>query len=314
VTDLLAAGRDVTERTYNGYTVYASGNGSQLAPLDEAGEYVVGTQWAVEATLDVRAGDASPVSGNLRTAFAAAREGYVRFAVNVSADRLPSGSPAAARNVEYGYGSLSRRDGSSDGGGDPSSVMLSVSARASDADSAAALREQLQAGLTAVRDSLDELDRPGLRNRAERLVERTEVSRDGVTVTVRNPDGGVAVATAVAALVAIFVIGVGQQQPAAPTALFEFYYADTGDRLTITHGGGDSIDASQLTVRGEGLAATGTWRALDGEASAGGDPVAVTAGDRVAVGADGDYRVEVVWESADGTATEVLATDDGPAA
>ena len=308
VTELVETSVDVTERTYRDRTVYASGNGSQLAVLGD-GQYVLGTPTAVERTVDVRNGEVGTVGGEIRTAYDAARGGYMRFAFDIPAERVPVSdgqAAAAARGIEYGYGSLYR---------DGQSRLLSLTARTADEESAALLHTQLEEGVVAVRADLDRLERPQLRSRVERLLTNTELSRDGRTVTVRNPDGGVAIATAVAAVVVSFVLGLGDQPVPGPQAAFEFDYDRAAEQLTVQHEGGDEVAAARLSVEGQGLDVTGTWAALGGETSGDtGDQPALQAGDTLSLGASPDYELSLVWTAADGSTSQVLSTATGPEA
>ncbi|MFT4949890.1 MAG: hypothetical protein ACI9CA_002032 [Natronomonas sp.] len=308
VTELVETSVDVTERTYRDRPVYASGNGSQLAVLGD-GRHVLGTPAAVEGVVDVRSGETEPVGEEVRAAYNAARGGYMRFGFDIPPERVPGSdgqAAAAARGVEYGYGSLYRDD---------RSLLLSVTARSEDEESAELLRTQLESGVDTVRGGLDRVDRPQLRSRVERLLTTTELSRDGRTVTVRNAEGGIAIATAVAAVVVSFVLGLGTQPVDAPEAAFAFDYDRTAERLTVQHRGGDPLAAARLSVEGTGLDTTGTWVALGGEANGerAGRP-AVRAGDTLSIGARPDYDVSLVWTAADGSASLPLGTNTGPEA
>jgi len=306
VTELVETSVDVTERTYRDHTVYASGNGSQLAVLGD-GRYVLGTPMAVERVVDVQDGGAQVVGDEVRTAYEAARGGYMRFGFDIPPERVPgSDGPAAtaARGIEYGYGSLYR---------DGQSLLLSLTARTEDEESAELLHTQLEEGTGAVRSELDRVERPQIRSRLERLLTKTELSRDGRTVTVRNAEGGVAIATAVAAVVVSFVLGLGSQPVGAPEVAFDFDYDRAAGELTVTHRAGDHVAATRLSVEGRGLDATGTWAGLGGRAGGDlGDQPAVQAGDSVTVGASPGYEARVVWTAADGSASRTLATDTGP--
>ncbi|WP_159902754.1 type IV pilin [Salinirussus salinus] len=307
VTELVETSVDVTERTYGDHTVYGSGNGSQLAVLGD-GRYVLGTPMAVERVVDVQNGDVQPVGGEVRTAYAAARGGYMRFGFDIPPERLSGsgGQAAAARDIEYGYGSLFR---------DGRSLLLSLTARTEDVESAEALRAQLGEGIEAVRADLDQIERPQLRSRVERLLTKTELSRDGPTVTVRNSEGGVAIATAVAAVVVSFVLGLGSRPVDAPEAVFGFDYDPAAEQLTVQHRGGDHIAAARLSAEGQGVGATGAWAALGGEASGTiGEQPAVQAGDSLVLGARPGYDLSLVWTAADGSTSRTLATDSGPEA
>lgn len=306
VTQLVETSVDVTERTYRDHTVYASGNGSQLAVLGN-GRYVLGTPTAVERAVDVQNGELQPVGGEVQTAYDAARGGYMRFGFDIPPGRVPESggqAAAAARGIEYGYGSLYRED---------QSLLLSLTARTEDEKSAELLYTQLAEGVGAVRADLDRVERPQLRSRIERLLTTTELSRDGRTVTVRNSEGGVATATVVAAVVVSFVLGLGSRPVDAPEAAFEFDYDRAADDLAVQHRGGDHIAATQLSVEGQELDATGTWAALGGEASGDiGDQPAVQAGDTLTLSARPDYEARLVWTAADGSDSQTLATGSGP--
>ncbi|MFC7194817.1 hypothetical protein ACFQL4_09425 [Halosimplex aquaticum] len=61
-----------------------------IAVLDD-GQYAFGTQQAVNDTIEVYAGDANPVDGDLRTAYDETRNGYIRYAQrsqNVNVTRI----------------------------------------------------------------------------------------------------------------------------------------------------------------------------------------------------------------------------------
>jgi len=309
-------GDDRQERTYADTTVYDVGE-SSVATLGD-GQYVAGTTAAVEDALDVRAGDASTVGGEVRTAYEAARSGYVRFGFDVPSEltAAASGSDDAAatvaRNVAYGYGSVFSVD--SDAG-----VTFTVAA--GDEEGAETIEGQLDDWLTAAREDLGEgSDRPqSIQERLGTLLEGTDVTRDGSTVTVRNEDsGGELVALAIAVFFGGFAIGTGESRggsgrPVTPQAMFGFEYDADAGKLRVTHEGGDHIAARRLVIRGDGLDRTGSWRDLGGDASGtvDGKP-AVAAGDRVALGAAPDYEALVVWEAEDRSVSTTLAQDVGP--
>lgn len=93
------------------------------------------------------------------------------------------------------------------------------------------------------------------------------------------------------------------QQPSAPTAAFEFDQEDGA--VTITHTSGDNIPAKELSIRGEGLATTGSWDALGGGTT---DDGMVAAGNSVSVETTSStVEVRVVWESPDSDASATLA-------
>lgn len=306
VTELVETSVDVTERTYRDHTVYASGTGSQLAVLDD-GQYTLGTPLAVERVVDVQNGDAQPVGGEVRTAYDATRGGYMRFGFDIPPERVPGSdgqAAAAARGLEYAYGSLYR---------DNQSLLLSLTARTEDEESAELLHTRLEEGIGAVRAELDRVERPQIRSRVERLLTTTDISLDGRTVTVRNAEGGVAIATAVAVVVVSIVLGLSSRPADAPAVAFELEYDRTTEKLTVQHSGGNTVAAARLSVEGQGLDATGTWAGLGGEASGdiGGQP-AIRAGDALTLAARPDYDLTLGWTAVDGSTSVTLRTDSGP--
>ncbi|WP_324760390.1 type IV pilin N-terminal domain-containing protein [Haloarcula montana] len=133
----------------------------------------------------------------------------------------------------------------------------------------------------------------------------------------------VAITVILAAVIASFVLGLGDQtQSATPQASFSFDY-ESGTSLSVTHDGGDTINANELYIRGQldtsttnvdlqwsdfGSAGTevtaGQGITIDGSAS---NPSA-------AVAPDGTYDIRVVYESAEGDSSATLGQDSGPEA
>lgn len=63
----------------------------------------------------------------------------------------------------------------------------------------------------------------------------------------------VAITVILAAVIATFVLGLGGQvSQTAPQASFDFDYNSTGDNITISHRGGDTVEAQKLLVTSEG--------------------------------------------------------------
>jgi len=125
-----------------------------------------------------------------------------------------------------------------------------------------------------------------------------------------------AISIALAAVTAGVVVGSDDIIQTTPQASFDFTYeagatgsadlTDAGDsgRLTITHAGGDTIDASTLTVRAQpGGTAGESALGWSGDVSAGA-PVAVTV--------DDDATVRLV-HTTDASSTTVATWDGGQA-
>jgi flagellin-like protein len=118
----------------------------------------------------------------------------------------------------------------------------------------------------------------------------------------------VAITVILAAVIASFVLGLGDQNNPAPTADFQFDYNGTSDDLTITHNQGEELDGSNVYVRGNSdLGSTGEW---ESDLSAGST---IAAGDSHTIsGTSSGYTVNVVWEDPDSDSTSTLSSDEGP--
>lgn len=141
----------------------------------------------------------------------------------------------------------------------------------------------------------------------------------------------VAITVILAAVIATFVLGLGEQvSDTAPQASFSFDYDDgaptDGDTdswgfvndtnvdalLTIQHSGGPNIDGGLLGVSGSSFnlssgnytdfsTATEDWAAEE-----------MNAGDRIDVWLANDDSVSITWTSEDGTTSATLQTYDAP--
>ncbi|RKS83818.1 flagellin-like protein [Haloarcula quadrata] len=129
----------------------------------------------------------------------------------------------------------------------------------------------------------------------------------------------VAITVILAAVIASFVLGLGDQaQQATPQASFSFEYEgppSTGtNELTITHDGGDAIEAQEIYVRGEfgsngGADSAGTWNSFSSGAADGSE---ISAGQSTSISVDATYDLRVVYEPVEGDTSATLAQDSGP--
>ena len=108
----------------------------------------------------------------------------------------------------------------------------------------------------------------------------------------------VAITVILAAVIGTFVLGLGDQvQETAPNANFDF--DNSGDNLTITHTGGDSIDADELFVRGDReINSSTTFADGDGEFDFSGS---MNGGDTITVEGqlNSSETIRVVWDNGD---------------
>jgi len=124
----------------------------------------------------------------------------------------------------------------------------------------------------------------------------------------------VAITVILAAVIASFVLGLGDQNNPAPTADFEIDYNGAGGGpIEVTLNDGEELEAANVYIRGEALSDTGQWDASspgpDGET----DGDVIKAGMSAEVSASSDaWVVNVVWEDPDSDQTSTLSDDRGP--
>ncbi|ELZ20608.1 hypothetical protein C475_20133 [Halosimplex carlsbadense 2-9-1] len=158
----------------------------------------------------------------------------------------------------------------------------------------------------------------------------------------------VAITVILAAVIASFVLGLGNQaQQGAPTATIGFDYEQTADSpsspygpsagwLKVSHDGGDTIANEELYIRGDGFIPESDWDSGSGStniedadydatvdtsvtsagswpaAAGSGDDSAVVSGDSVDVGVESDYEISVVYQSQEGDTSSTLNEQEGP--
>jgi len=124
----------------------------------------------------------------------------------------------------------------------------------------------------------------------------------------------VAITVILAAVIASFVLGLGDQaQQTTPQASFAFDYDGNNNNVQVTHDGGDTIEAQELFLRGDegdGTGIDGSWSDIGSY----GDTSEIRAGNSVTQGvnANGEYDIRVVYESVEGDNSATLAQDSGP--
>jgi len=114
------------------------------------------------------------------------------------------------------------------------------------------------------------------------------------------------------------LVDTGTSEPATPQVAFDFAYDVTATSsgesgvLTITHEGGDNVDAANLSIRGTGIVDVADVDVTETDTvwANGAQVEQVSAGSSITVGATTDCDIRLVWESGDTSAT--LATYQGP--
>jgi len=152
----------------------------------------------------------------------------------------------------------------------------------------------------------------------------------------------VAITVILAAVIATFVLGLGEQvSSTAPQASFTFEFEEASDSgqdsvndgtLSITHDGGDSIKMNEVVIRGQNGSSEAqdtknwddTWADFeDSSVTNGGDiqssasgetggETAVVSGDFVEFDVGGDGEIRIVYEAQRGDTSATLGTWEGP--
>ncbi|QGA83251.1 type IV pilin [Halomicrobium sp. LC1Hm] len=133
----------------------------------------------------------------------------------------------------------------------------------------------------------------------------------------------VAITVILAAVIASFVLGLGDQTQTTPTASFSFDYDADDNEVAITHDGGDPIAASELYVRGttdSGSGGTdlsgdnGNWKSGNPSGAVSGSNSEVVAGDSATVDIEDGFQaweLNVVYISDEGDSSTTLSSDSG---
>lgn len=292
----------VETTTYQDRTVHETPDAA-VGVLSE-GQYVVGLPDGVRRSIDAATGNAPSVDNAAATAYEDAPDGYVRFGFAPPADagEPVAGGSGAAQDLQHGSGALS-----AGGGTRGAEIHLEFGS----SETAGQTVTAIEAGLARAGSEISSGMSPELGQEFQGILESTDVSQDGSTVTVEMTDTDGWLPVVIPAVLTSFVLGLGstQQQRPAPQAGFEFDYDDAAGTVTITHTAGDTIRADRLYVYGD--AVNGSWPDLGGDASGTADGApGVVAGDSLTVDADPGARVDLIWEGTNRTVT--LATFEVP--
>jgi flagellin-like protein len=114
----------------------------------------------------------------------------------------------------------------------------------------------------------------------------------------------VAITVILAAVIGTFVLGLGDQvSESAPQASFSFDFNDSSG-VNITHEGGETLEAGNINVSGDG---TNTLTEVDSF----GDPI--TAGDTASYdNVDNGETIRVIWTNPAGGSTNTIARATAP--
>ena len=168
-------GTEFTEGTYKDVTVYTYGfeNANALAVLGD-GTFAIGGVSSVESVIDVRAGDADALSGDLQSAFENTRDGYVRYAMDVSEQNIPSAYSRGTQFNVSAFNAVQYVTGSFYASGDEVGMDVQLT---SDSESSATRTYDVVNGVLS-------LYRGTASGELKSTLEKVSLSQDGNTVTV----------------------------------------------------------------------------------------------------------------------------------
>jgi flagellin-like protein len=122
----------------------------------------------------------------------------------------------------------------------------------------------------------------------------------------------VAITVILAAVIGTFVLGLGDQvQQTSPNAQWD-WETDSSDQVILTHEGGDSVDATLLGLRGNGMSSTaddlsGTGPGFNEAELSAGSSMTIATGNLN--GAGGEIRL--IWQS-EGSSSTLSTYDYSP--
>jgi FlaG/FlaF family flagellin (archaellin) len=128
----------------------------------------------------------------------------------------------------------------------------------------------------------------------------------------------VAITVILAAVIAAFVLGLGDTSDPGPQVSFDYDYDEdattnngSSGTLEITVSSGDRVDSDRLTFEGEGLNNTGqSWTESPGGPSSN---TVLGAGDSTEIGINStDFELDIVFTSAGGQDSSIISTRTGP--
>lgn len=197
------AGSDIQTEQYEGTTIYvndgADGTTEEVAVLSD-GTVVLGRDGAARDVIDVRNGNADPISGELLTAWKAASGEYATFAMDIEPEDLPDGQAEAAaptvKKIKYAYGSVYAD-------GDKRGVELNMETGSSEdaSDVATFFEGQIELAKEKAEDP-----------QAKEMLENTDVSTSGTTVTITNEVDVSTITPVIKSFVTLFISGMGSSE------------------------------------------------------------------------------------------------------
>jgi FlaG/FlaF family flagellin (archaellin) len=113
-----------------------------------------------------------------------------------------------------------------------------------------------------------------------------------------------------AAVIAAFVLGLGDTSNPAPQVSFDYDYDSTDEILEITVSSGDRVESDRLTFEGNDFSG-GTW--TSNRVSNSGTNTVLSAGDTAELNSvTPDFELDIVFTSEDGQDSSIISTRTGP--
>ena len=132
----------------------------------------------------------------------------------------------------------------------------------------------------------------------------------------------VAITVILAAVIASFVIGLGDQnQETAPTTSVEFSYDEGDDELEISVTGGENLDPTNVEIQGDtdpsssysgSDSPNATDKDWDSYSTTSGPTTELQAGSKLTLEVAGDYDISVVYVNPNTEESFTLGSDSGP--
>jgi archaeal flagellin N-terminal-like domain len=125
----------------------------------------------------------------------------------------------------------------------------------------------------------------------------------------------VAITVILAAVIAAFVLGLGDTSNPGPQVSFDYDYDSGNNNLEITVSSGDTFEASRVTFEGSGIDSAGSsWDEANKNGSGSFTASSVIgAGDAVELtSVQSDFELDVVFTSEDGGDSNIISTRTGP--
>ncbi|MFD1646043.1 type IV pilin [Haloarchaeobius litoreus] len=127
----------------------------------------------------------------------------------------------------------------------------------------------------------------------------------------------VAITVILAAVIGAFVLNIGGNQETAPQTQFDWEYSDnataggTNDNVLVTHGGGGSLDATQLDLGGGWSG--GGCSVVDTDGLSAGTVVIGNASQNACLhGASSGDTLEITWTSSSGDTSQIVGDSTVP--